>query len=176
MNFLKTLTEPVPDPTFYDVCWESDIPKLTTFLKRGIGLLKGSTILDEIGGGITVFHCVVWKGNTEVVKLLLADKRIDPTKPDNWGHTPFHSACKEGQVEIIKLLLADPRINLMAKDKFGQTPLHLAYYYKQASTVKILLANSRIDPYEKNLAGKTPFEVSVEQAARYEAMIRTIKL
>ena len=41
-------------------------------------------------------------GHTEVVKLLLADPRVDPAAGNNWA---IRFASENGHTEIVKLLL-----------------------------------------------------------------------
>ena len=62
------------------------------------------------------------KRNTEAVKLLLADPRVNPNKADNHGHTPLHYAAKKKYTGVVKELLmagADPNI----KDHEGHRPI-----------------------------------------------------
>ena len=49
-----------------------------------------------------------FNGNTSVIKVLLADGRIDPTAATN---SAIEVACANSHFDIIKLLLADHRIN-----------------------------------------------------------------
>jgi len=66
------------------------------------------------------------EGHTETVKLLLADKRVDPR--DNLA---IQVASIEGNTETVKLLLADDRVDPTANDnlairwasKFGHTEI-----------------------------------------------------
>lgn len=51
-------------------------------------------------------------GYSEIVELLLADKRVDPTAQDNYA---IRRASARGRVEVVKLLLADKRVDPSGK-------------------------------------------------------------
>ncbi|KAJ1553031.1 hypothetical protein HK096_009498, partial [Nowakowskiella sp. JEL0078] len=53
-------------------------------------------------------------GNLEVVKVLIADSRVDPSSRNNKA---LHRASENGHVEIVKLLLADSRVAELAKSR-----------------------------------------------------------
>jgi ankyrin repeat protein len=46
-------------------------------------------------------------GHTEIVKLLLADKRVDPSADDNWA---IKRASRNGHIKVVKLLLQHPKV------------------------------------------------------------------
>ena len=52
-------------------------------------------------------------GHDDVVKLLLADKRVDPSAYDNLA---IRKSSAYGQYEVVKLLLEDPRVDLAIID------------------------------------------------------------
>ena len=54
-----------------------------------------------------LFQCAAENGHTEVVRLLLADSRVNPAARDNW---PIEVASENGYRKIVRLLLADPRV------------------------------------------------------------------
>src|SRR3972149_6208605 len=58
----------------------------------------------------------VEKGDSEVVKLLLADPRVDPSANDN---NATHEASKNGHEKVVKLLLAHPRVDPSADDNYA---------------------------------------------------------
>ena len=47
-------------------------------------------------------------GHTEIVSLLLADPRVDPSADDNFA---VRWASRYGRIEVVSLLLADPRFD-----------------------------------------------------------------
>jgi ankyrin repeat protein len=60
----------------------------------------------------TALHCACLEGYIEIVKLLLADERVDFNKKDVFGRTTLQVAFEYEDVEIAKLFLADNRVNL----------------------------------------------------------------
>lgn len=63
-----------------------------------------------------IFRKACKEGLPGRVKLLLANKRVNPSTCDNYG---FKMACRYGRTEVVKLLLADKRVNPSAKDNLG---------------------------------------------------------
>jgi ankyrin repeat protein len=59
------------------------------------------------------------KGHTEIVKLLLADERVDPLAVSRIGRTALAVAANYGFVEICRILL--PRSNIFSIDKYNLT-------------------------------------------------------
>ena len=55
-------------------------------------------------------------GNFEIVRLLLADPRVDPRAAGNW---PVQISSKEGYFEIVRLLLDDRRVDPTADDNLA---------------------------------------------------------
>ena len=78
--------------------------------------------------------------NAKIVKILLADPRVDPTAKNNEA---FRWAARNGQTETVKLLLADPRVISSTNDNWA---VKGAAQHGHAETLKVLLADPRIDP------------------------------
>ncbi len=78
-------------------------------------------------------------GRTEVVKLLLADPRVDPSAKDNEA---IQLASEYGYAESVKLLLADPRSDPSAKDNEA---IKLASKKGHIEVVKLLLGSDKIN-------------------------------
>ena len=57
------------------------------------------------------YNCVL--NYTKIIKLLLADPRVDPSAKDNQA---IRRASQYGYTETVKLLLADPRVDPSADD------------------------------------------------------------
>jgi hypothetical protein len=79
-------------------------------------------------------------GYTEIVKLLLADPRVDPSANNN---SPIKAASTHGYTEIVKLLLADPRVDPSANNN---SAIRKASANGYTEIVKLLLADPRVDP------------------------------
>jgi len=80
------------------------------------------------------------KGYSELVELLLKDKRVDPTINDN---KPMRSALKYHHYDVVKVLLADKRVNPAVYENYA---IQLASKYGHADVVKLLLADKRVNP------------------------------
>ena len=113
-------------------------------------------------------------GHANIVKILLADSRIDPSACDNesviiasmCGHTdivkllladprvdpsinnePIIEAASGGHTDIVKLLLKDPRVDPSFNNNYAIRSASRNGYYK---IVKLLLKDPRINPSAKN--------------------------
>jgi hypothetical protein len=80
------------------------------------------------------------KGWTRIVKLLLADARVDPTKRN---HIALFKASAKGHVDIVKLLLADPRVDPKAEEYECFT---VALFNQQVEIIRAYLEDGRVDP------------------------------
>ena len=83
-----------------------------------------------------------------MVKLLLADGRVDLNIADGHSFTALQHAAQEGYAPVVKLLLADKRLdpNGLAAQSLPMSALALAVMRKQAAVVELLLADDRVDP------------------------------
>jgi ankyrin repeat protein len=79
-------------------------------------------------------------GHTAVVKLLLADPRVDPAADDNCAILDASSSGYEG---VVKQLLTDPRVEPAAR---GNKAIRCASSCGHVSVVKLLLKDARVDP------------------------------
>eukprot|EP00981_Chlorochromonas_danica_P015259 scaffold11372_cov119-Ochromonas_danica.AAC.1 len=73
--------------------------------------------MDSKRGRRTPLHYACCFDRLEVVKILLADSRVDVIKKDEDGDTPLHYACEKGHVELVKILLADNRVDVNKQNK-----------------------------------------------------------
>jgi len=93
--------------------------------------------------GSTPLHCATWKGQQEVVALLIkagADVNAHNNN-DHWGTTPLHAAASSGHKDVAELLLAN-KANVKTMDYRGLTPLHwAAAFMGHKDVVQLLLTN-----------------------------------
>jgi ankyrin repeat protein len=87
-----------------------------------------------------VFNWAIDKDCVQLLKLLLADKRIDPSGNDQYA---IRWASQTGQAEIVKLLLTDQRVDPSAGDQYS---IRMASYHGYAEVVKLLLTDKRVNP------------------------------
>ncbi|HBE79411.1 MAG TPA: hypothetical protein DDW65_16800, partial [Firmicutes bacterium] len=103
-------------------------------------------------------------GQTEAVKLLLAQKKIKVNEKDDfYGYTALINASDKGYAEIVQLL-ADAKANLNAKDGNEQTPLMLAAKKNSVEVVKILIAK-KASVNQKNSKGETALSIATASNA-----------
>ena len=89
----------------------------------------------------TLFNLACKKGiNDSIVRLFLADPRIDPMRDEQIG---LHYAIMNGKTPIVKLFLSDPRIDPALQD---QRAFRIAVQYDKVNIIKLFLSDPRIDP------------------------------
>jgi hypothetical protein len=88
------------------------------------------------------------KGYVEIVKILLAQKNVNPA---DMANSALKNACEYGQLEVVKLLMNDSRLDPGAFDNKG---LRWAIQMKKTNIIKLLLTDKRvtdnIDKLEKH--------------------------
>lgn len=84
------------------------------------------------------------KGHADVVKILLADKRVDPSAHYN---DAIILAANNGHTKVVKVLLVDKRVDPAAQDN---SAIGVASREGHIEVVKLLLADKRVDPAADN--------------------------
>ena len=79
-------------------------------------------------------------GQTETVKLLLEDKRVNPSADNNEA---IRLASRNGHTEVVRLLLNDPRVD--PSDQNNKAIIN-ASRNGHTEVVKLLLSDKRVDP------------------------------
>jgi len=92
----------------------------------------------------------------EIVKVLLAQERIEVNKGNKGDASPFYISCQEGHKEVVSLLLADPRIDPNKAKNDGATPFFMTCQNGHKEVVSLLLADPRIDPNKPRSDQSTP--------------------
>ena len=80
----------------------------------------------------------------EVVKLLLANDKVDPSADNNRA---IRFTSQNGHLEIVKLLLANDKVDPSADNNYA---IRLASLNGHSEIVKLLLANDKVDPSADN--------------------------
>ena len=76
--------------------------------------------------GRSAFHYACLNDDTRLLRLLLADARVDVRLRSPRGDEGAHMAALYSSLEALKLLLAESgRCDLSAVNNYGETPLHL---------------------------------------------------
>ena len=100
---------------------------------------------------LTALYWAAQLGHAKVVRVLLADQRVDVNFKSRNGQTALHTAAERGQDEVVQLLLSSDRVDVNAKDVLGVTPMFYAIRQKHLGIMELLLADSRLA--DGNLAG-----------------------
>lgn len=144
----------------FDVDIKGDLQRHPLFLAaRGKHLEVISVLLRDPRihldkGGEMVLGEAIADGNTELVRLLLGDGRIDP----NYSQMPLplftrsasnalEKAIVSGKVEIVEMLLLDGRVDARSLPN-GKSPLRMACKFGFADCAKLLLQQPGTDPFE----------------------------
>ncbi|GES61464.1 NACHT and Ankyrin domain protein [Aspergillus terreus] len=123
---------------------------------------KGDDVNDQDNSmGITPLHCAAYRGNEEMVELLLDNKAdINATCKD--GSTAMHLATEQGHRKIMKLLLTR-RANSRTANRHGVTALQLAVgtAYDEATVPMLIKSRSDMDA-QNSLTGNSTLHIAVE--------------
>lgn len=110
---------------------------------------------DRLTGKI-LLHEAIQSGDTELVKGLLANKKIDTFAKNGNGQTALHLAVKQANKEIITLLLVSNPRGINDQDRFGNTALHDAIRLGHKEIVSVLLQSEELDLGVANEQNETP--------------------
>ena len=108
-------------------------------LNRSSHQKGGAVLLEDIRRLNQLFIESCEKGLHEVVRLRLADERINPGAENNLA---FFWASYYGHHKVVRLLLADPRVDLTAQDNYA---IEKAREKDNYEVLILLLADSRVD-------------------------------
>jgi hypothetical protein len=111
-----------------------DVKKVSDLLAQDATLINARDT-----DGSTPLHCATWKGNQEVVALLLKAGADVNAKNNNghWGTTSLHAAAHANQAAIARLLI-DAGAELNARDLNGKTPLFHTTFHKAKAVAELL--------------------------------------
>lgn len=129
---------------------------------------QDSRLAIEYNDGWTALHTAMWKGDSEIVKLLLGFG-ADPNHRNIHGDAPLHIAALEGHTEAIEVLL-DRGAHIDPKNAASLTPLHVAARSGMHNTVAFLLRRGA-NISNTSLGGWTPLH-----SAAAEGSLEKVKL
>lgn len=127
----------------------------------------------------TPLHHAVRSGNAAVVRLLLADPRVNPNTSNRYGdrRNPLTWACSEGFLEVAQALAADPRVNVTAKaTRHGWSVFGVACDAGQAHIIKWLATLDGVNPCERVDSGWSGLHAAVQRmrTAAVEALLQIL--
>ncbi|KAG6355984.1 hypothetical protein INS49_015369 [Diaporthe citri] len=125
-------------------------------------LEAGANLEFENKNKVTVFTIAVYRGQKEVVKLLLK-RGVDINHRDVWDYTPLLVSIQSkapASTEVMRLLV-DSGANLNDRLPGDSTVLHVAMWEADLDKVRILLEfHTSIDVHSQDSDGDTPLLVS----------------
>ena len=145
--------------------------KSNNIAKATQALANGAEVDQQDNDGKTALMEAAWRGNSKIVKLLLATNKVDVNQQDNNGETALMGASgscyfpevviillESGVVrlsEVVKLLLATNKVDINQQDNNGKTALMEAVNCGYSKIVKLLLATKKVDINQQDYNGKT---------------------
>ncbi|KAH9149854.1 hypothetical protein AeRB84_007204, partial [Aphanomyces euteiches] len=147
-----------------------DAEAVKTLLDSGFDVNTQTTIQstdcegkDNMEGSVLMYASR--HGHTDMVRLLLAQDRIDVNAKQKgrmqMGWSSLILAAANGHGEIVQLLLNCDGIEVNLSGN-GQAPLHYTAIYGYIEIVQILLSNEKVDPNVITYVGGTPLHSAVK--------------
>ena len=120
--------------------------------------------------GNTLLHIATWKGDLELVKLVVESSTvsIDPDVFNNHKQTALHMACKNRYKDIVEYMLTHTKCNPNVQHIYGNTPLHIASRDGYEECVKLIIETSTVsvDPNLTNINNQTALHLACESGHR----------
>ena len=113
----------------------------------------GESVHAKCGKCGSPLHAASYKGNLDVVRLLLAHGVDINSTSNEIESTPLHQASLSGDVDVTRLLLRH-KANLNAKDSLLDTPLHNASFTGKTKVTELLLEHGA-DVNQRNWSHST---------------------
>ncbi|KAK2012841.1 hypothetical protein LZ32DRAFT_647598 [Colletotrichum eremochloae] len=115
--------------------------------------------------GYTPLH-EAW--STDVVRMLLAVKGVDPNAQDDKGRTLLHRMAEyetDADDNAVQVFLSHAGVTVDARDFEDKTPLHLASYWGLYKNVKLLLQDGKADINSRSSEQQTPLHALIQGVA-----------
>ncbi|KAF8391360.1 hypothetical protein HHK36_023664 [Tetracentron sinense] len=106
-----------------------------------LDLIRQDTSQSIYGGpnGQTPMHAAVARGHTDILRMLVNEKKDLIKVADYDGRTPLHYAASFGYLKGSILLLSDDASGAYQKDKDGLSPIHMASIKGHIDIVECML-------------------------------------
>ena len=154
----------------FDAIKDDNIAAFRKILSENTGSLDSFINLKDKESGQTPVMMSVLRGQTEMVRLLLAEPVVDVSIGEMQGYTVMHGAGFQGRADILRLLLEDKR-NIDPRDfhEDGFSPLHRACWGdepRHTETVRVFLEVAGIPWDLRSEEGTTCYDVTYNQGTR----------
>jgi ankyrin repeat protein len=118
----------------------------------------------------TALHWACRQGNLHVVKLLLADSRVEVNPCTKAGFTPFGLAVQQGHLAIVEELLACPRWDMKFQD--GHEYFHGGMLQGCGADIEKLRTCDCFDAFQVVIAGGIENRIDVVKRCFQDARVR----
>ncbi len=117
---------------------------------------------------ISALQLAACHGNTDVVRYLIEERKMDPNETNRYGHDIFDYAFFGwGSAETVAYLASKRDIDLTKKDDLGRTPLLKAASKGNTAIIKYLIETQHADPYVTDNEEQNIFQLVRGTALRY---------
>jgi len=154
------------DSRFVDAAACGDLDEVKVLLASTEPPLAAEAINKADKDGKNAFHYACLNDDSNLLRILLGDARVNVTQTSRNGDTGLHMAALYAALEAIALLVADGRVDMNSQNKYGETPLHLCAGSgdkSAAKTANVLLSHGAsltvVDKWKRG-----PLDVSHDNA------------
>jgi ankyrin repeat protein len=119
----------------FQACYENNLSRVKELLDHG-----ADPNLQEPHYGWTALIRAAYRGCTDIVRLLLLDRRTDPNLQDYDGCTALMFASIHGHIDAVRLLLLDHGADPNLQTGAGWTALNWASQWGNIDVVELLEA------------------------------------
>jgi len=110
----------------------------------------------------SIFYRACFFGHSNIVALLIRDRRVDINRAQKEGATPLFVACQNGHLEIVNMLLEDSRVDPMIPLRDGTCPFYVACQEGHLEIISRMLKDPRINTEAPREDGATPLYIACE--------------
>ncbi|RHY18054.1 hypothetical protein DYB36_014391 [Aphanomyces astaci] len=155
-----------PATAFVDAAACGDLDHVNDLLASTSPSLTAEVINKVDKDGKSAFHYACLNDDANLLRILLADDRIDVCLVSRNGDSGFHMAALYSSLKALELLHGDGRLNINAQNQYGETPLHLCAGSgdKSAHRTADLLLTFGADLTVTDKWGRGPKDVSHDNA------------
>jgi ankyrin repeat protein len=108
------MSSPIDPAAFVDAAACGDLAEVKALLASSNPILTPEVINSVDKESKSAFHYACLNDDSNLLKILLADPRVNVTQTSKNGDTGMHMAALYSSLEAISLLHADGRVNINA--------------------------------------------------------------